>query len=92
MTFSREPVAKLDRRRELAQQIVDRHSEEECARVWANYTRGLSCRGEGYLKLRQSLPLVMAGLLEPGELERMIQEAEACDKDWPTDLLSSSQS
>ena len=71
--FSREPVAHLDRRRKLAQQIVDRHPEAERERAWAGYIERLGRMARYHVKTAGSLPEQLAELLEPGELNRLMQ-------------------
>ena len=71
--FSRQPVAHSDRRRAIAQEIVDRHTEQECQAVWQVHIAGMGRRGAmAYLKMGRSLCEQMAELLEPGALERMM--------------------
>ena len=75
MPFSRQTVAEQDRRRALAQQIVDRHMEEECEAVWKQHLGKMPHYVlKYYLTLWKSHPVVVAELLEPGELDRMMAE------------------
>lgn len=76
MTFSRQAVAEQDRRRALAQGIVDRHTEEECERIWRRYCEGIGGRTatKYYVKMRKASPELVANLLKPGELDRTMME------------------
>lgn len=80
MTFSRQPVAELDRRRALAQQIVDRHSEMDQQCAWAGYIKRLGSMARHHVKTAGSLPEQMAELLEPGELARVHDQIDAAKK------------
>lgn len=74
MAFNRGAVAHLDRRRELAQQIVDRHShiEQECA--WRGYIERLGPMVRYHVKAAGPLPVQLAEQLEPGALDRRMAE------------------
>lgn len=75
--IDRRGVAKLDRRRALAEQIVDRHSAHEQETAWGAYIKRLNMplkTALAYIKMRGSLPEQMAELLESGELDRMMAD------------------
>lgn len=75
MPFSRQQVAKLDRRRALAEQIVSRHSGQEQETAWGAYIKRLKMPPKtalAYIKMQGSLPEQLAEFLEPGELDRML--------------------
>ena len=80
MTFSRQSVAALDRRRALAEQIVERHWRLEQEAAWGAYIRRLKMPRKtalAYIKMRGALPEQLAELLEPGVLERMVEADDA---------------
>lgn len=76
MAFDRQPVAEQDRRRALAQKIVDRHSDEVREAVWKAHVSFLGSSARHYLKMGPSLPEQMAELLEPGELASEVEKAQ----------------